>query len=238
MIDEKGDDTLSMHDKDLEAGLGTKSELDVEPDSPIDEDVSPTSKEIEVNDKTTAQEGLDPSSQTPDGFKSPFDLPVSRKWLMTFFMSFMTFTVTFGSSTFSASIPVTSEEFHVSDTVMILGVSLYVLGFALAPVIWGPLSELLGRKWPLFGGYLLFALMQIPTALSPTLPGILISRWFAGCFGASPIVIVSASYADFWEPAQRASATSLYSAACYIGPTMGMWLSTSDSSVNSNMDAD
>ena len=104
---------------------------------------------------------------------------------------------------------------------MILGVSLYVLGFAMGPTVWGPLSEYIGRKPSLFTGYIVFALMQIPTALSPSLAGVLVSRCIAGTFGASTVTLVGTSYADFWEPAQRGSASALYSAACYLGPTIG-----------------
>ena len=41
-------------------------------------------------------------------------------------------------------------QFGVSTEVGILGVSLYVLGFATGPIVWAPLSELKGRKLPLY----------------------------------------------------------------------------------------
>jgi DHA1 family multidrug resistance protein-like MFS transporter len=154
-------------------------------------------------------------------FKSPFDFPVWRKWILTVLLATTTLTVTFASSVFSSTITVTSAEFGVSDTVMILGVSLYVLGFAIGPIVWGPLSELKGRKLPLFGGFFVFAIMQIPVALAHNLPTILICRLLAGCFGAAPVVLVSAMYADFWAPADRGTATAVYSAAVYAGPTLG-----------------
>ena len=36
-------------------------------------------------------------------------------------------------------------ELHLSTTVAILGVSLYVLGFGLGPLLFAPLGELYGR---------------------------------------------------------------------------------------------
>lgn len=48
----------------------------------------------------------------------------------------MTFVVTFASSVFSTVVEPTSQEFGVSQEVMILGVSLFVLGFAWGPIIW------------------------------------------------------------------------------------------------------
>ena len=37
------------------------------------------------------------------------------------------------------------QELHMSETVAILGVSLYVLGFGLGPLLFAPLGELYGR---------------------------------------------------------------------------------------------
>lgn len=105
---------------------------------------------------------------------------------------------------------------------MLLGVSLFVVGFAFGPLFWGPVSELIGRKIPLFGGFFIFALLQIPIALGHSLAGLLICRLLAGCFGAAPIALVGAAYADFWDPANRGTATALYSVAAYAGPTLGM----------------
>ena len=136
------------------------------------------------------------------------------------------FTVTFASSVFSSTIGVTAHEFHTSETVMLLGVSLYVLGFSLGPILWGPLSEVIGRRGPLFGGYAIFALLQIPAALSHTLAGVLICRLLAGSFGAAPVVLVSASYADFWDPAHRGTAAAVYSVASFAGPTLGPIIGT------------
>ena len=45
-------------------------------------------------------------------------------------IAFITLTVSFASSVFSTATTVTAKEFGVSREVMILGVSLYVLGFA------------------------------------------------------------------------------------------------------------
>lgn len=141
--------------------------------------------------------------------------------MITILLAICTFTSTFCSSIFSSTIVVTANEFNTSEDVMILGVSLFVLGYALGPLLWGPLSELTGRKIPIFTAYFMFGLMQIPIALSPSLAGVLVCRFIAGCFGAAPVALVTACFADFWAPTERGVATGLYSAAVYAGPTMG-----------------
>ena len=157
-------------------------------------------------------------------YDDPFKWPTHKKWFITVLMAMCTLTTTFCSSIWSSAIVVTSQEFDTSETVMLLGVSLFVLGFALGPLFWGPVSELVGRKIPLFSGFFIFAVLQIPIALSHNLAGVLICRLLAGCFGAAPIGLVSAAYADFWDPANRGTATALYSVAAYAGPTLGIAL--------------
>ena len=62
--------------------------------------------------------------------ENPMHFSLKRKIWMSIMASFTTFGVSFSSSVFSADTAVTAEKFNVSEEVMILGVSLYVLGFA------------------------------------------------------------------------------------------------------------
>lgn len=156
-----------------------------------------------------------------DDNEDPMKFPVWKKWMMTVLTTSTTLSVTFGSSVFSSAVGVMSKEFDVSEIVMLLGVSLYVTGFALGPLLWGPLSERYGRHTPLFGAYIMFVLFQIPVAVARNLPTIFIFRFLAGAFGASPVVINSASFADYWAPTDRGKATAIYSLTVYLGPCMG-----------------
>lgn len=104
---------------------------------------------------------------------------------------------------------------------MILGVSLFVLGFSLGPVIWGPLSELYGRKLPLMIGFTIFAIFQIPVAVAQNLQTIMLCRFFGGFFGAAPLAIVGGALADFWDPVQRGVAICFFCGATFGGPTFG-----------------
>jgi DHA1 family multidrug resistance protein-like MFS transporter len=156
-----------------------------------------------------------------DDNENPMKFPVWKKWTMTVLSTSTTLSATFGSSVFSSAVGVMSEEFGVSETVMLLGVSLYVTGFALGPLLWGPLSERYGRKTPLFGAYILFVIFQIPVAVSRNLPTIFIFRFLSGVFAGSPVVINSATFADYWAPTDRGKATAIYSLTVYVGPCFG-----------------
>lgn len=183
-------------------------------------------KEVEDGARLQTHEKHDAQNETLDEItldddEDPMKFSVWRKWTMTVLTTSTSLSVTFGSSVFSSAIGVMSKEFGVSDMVMLLGVSLYVTGFALGPLLFGPLSERYGRKIPLFGAYALFVIFQIPVALGRNLTTIFIFRFLAGAFGSSPVVINSAAFADYWAPSDRGKATAIYSLTIYVGPTLG-----------------
>lgn len=53
----------------------------------------------------------------------------------------MTATIAFCSSIYTAAITSIADEYSCSTTVAILGVTTFLLGFALGPLIFAPLSE-------------------------------------------------------------------------------------------------
>jgi DHA1 family multidrug resistance protein-like MFS transporter len=67
----------------------------------------------------------------PDDPDNPKNFSNTRKVLIVALTSSCTFCVSFASSIFSTCTEVTAAEFGVSQEVMILGVSLFVLGFAI-----------------------------------------------------------------------------------------------------------
>ncbi|EOD50786.1 mfs multidrug transporter [Neofusicoccum parvum] len=152
---------------------------------------------------------------------NPMNWPHWWKWTVTITLGMMTFCITFASSVFSTATVVTAEKFGVSTEVMTLGTSLFVLGFAFGPIVWGPLSELYGRKYPLFFGFFVFAIFQIPVAVAQNLQTIMICRFFGGFFGSAPLAIVGGALADFWDPIDRGIAVCIFAGATFIGPVAG-----------------
>ncbi|KAI7273965.1 MFS general substrate transporter [Hortaea werneckii] len=157
----------------------------------------------------------------PNDPENPQNWPFWRKIWMTCIMAMLTFVISFGSSVFSATTTVYAERFGVSQEVMILGVTLYVCGFACGPLVWGPLSELYGRRNPLMAGMIGFIVFQIPVAVASNIQTIMVCRFFGGAFGSAPLAIVAGAYVDFWDMASRGIATMAYAGAVFAGPTIG-----------------
>ena len=111
-------------------------------------------------------------------------------------LGYTTLVSAFASSLFSAATAQVALVFGVSTEVGLLGLSLYVLGFATGPILWAPLSELRGRKLPLLVAMFGFTIFQIAVAVGKDLQTVLICRFFGGVFGSCPLAVVAAIFSD------------------------------------------
>jgi DHA1 family multidrug resistance protein-like MFS transporter len=130
----------------------------------------------------------------------------------------------FGSSIFSAATKAVGAAYGVSAEVGLLGVSLYVLGFAFGPTLWAPLSELKGRRLPLVIAMFGFSIFSIATATAKDLQTILICRFFGGFFGACPLAVVAAVFSDMFDNRTRGIAITLFSMAVFTGPLLAPFI--------------
>jgi multidrug resistance protein len=153
--------------------------------------------------------------------RNPLLFPTWYKWMLTITMAFATLAVSLCSSAFSGGLRELITEFHSSQEVGTLGLSLFVLGFAVGPLFWAPLSELFGRQ------VLYTITFAAFTAFNAGVPGaknmwtVLILRFFAGSFGSSPLTNAGGVIADCFPARQRGLATSIFAAAPFLGPALG-----------------
>lgn len=154
----------------------------------------------------------------PDDPICPLNWPTRKKVILGGALSFVTATIAWGSAIFAAAEQVLMAKFHIGTSVVALGVSLYVMGFATGPCLWGPLSEFLGRKIPLVLSVFLFTCFTFATATAENVQTVMICRFFAGACGSAPLSIVPAVFADLFETKGRGLAASLFSLAVTGGP--------------------
>ncbi|OAL50691.1 MFS general substrate transporter [Pyrenochaeta sp. DS3sAY3a] len=153
--------------------------------------------------------------------RNPMTWPKTKKWIMALAVANSVLVVSFCSSAFSGGIQKIMMEFSVSQEVVTLGVSLFVLGFALGPLLWAPFSELYGRQIVFFGTYVAFTAFNAGAAGAPNIWGLLILRFFAAAFGSSPLTNAGGVIADLFSANERGLAMSIFSAAPFMGPVLG-----------------
>lgn len=81
------------------------------------------------------------------------------------------------------------EKFGFGREVATLTIALFVGGYCVGPLFWGPLSENIGRKQPMLIAFVVYTGFQVGCALSENTASILIFRFLGGAFAASPLVI-------------------------------------------------
>jgi hypothetical protein len=71
---------------------------------------------------------------------NPMNYSLGLKWSITMLVAIATLAVAFVSSAYSGGIAEILQEFRVAQIIGTLGISLFVLGFAIGPLLWAPLS--------------------------------------------------------------------------------------------------
>jgi MFS transporter, DHA1 family, multidrug resistance protein len=139
-------------------------------------------------------------------------------------LAFTTLVAAFGSSIFSVATFPIARQFHVSAEVGLLGVCLYVLGFATGPTLWAPLSELQGRRIPIIIAAFGFTIFQIAVAVGKDLQTVLICRFWGGFFGACPLTVVAAVFSDMFSNRERGLAITVFSMMVFTGPLLAPFI--------------
>ncbi|ODV82057.1 MFS general substrate transporter [Suhomyces tanzawaensis NRRL Y-17324] len=167
-------------------------------------------------DRTSYAVGFD----GPDDPIHPQNYPRTQKALFTSYVGYNALCLTLGSAMFSQAGPIIEKHFLVGPTITTLGTSLFVLGFASGPIIFGPLSELYGRKSPLLVGAIGFTLFSFAVATAKDIQTIIICRFFTGFVGSAPLVVAPAVIADLYSPKSRGTAISVFAFMVFGGPML------------------
>ncbi|KAJ5328569.1 MFS multidrug transporter [Penicillium brevicompactum] len=144
-----------------------------------------------------------------------------RKVIIIAISGMSTLSVAFASSAYSGDLSSIRQYFGVSDEVAILGLSLYVLGFAIGPLLWAPLGEAFGRRTMFLTTFSLFTIFNVAAAVSANFTSLIVFRALAGMFGSAPLTNSGGVVADLYDAETRGLAAVFYSCATFLGPVLG-----------------
>ncbi|RJE23848.1 transporter [Aspergillus sclerotialis] len=134
---------------------------------------------------------------------------------------------TVGSSITGGAIDQISQEFNITNQeILVLPISVYLIGYILGPMLWGPASEAYGRKLPLRVAFVTFTIFMMACALANSYPSLLVFRLIDGMAASAPIAVVGGVYADLYsDPTARGRLMAYYMAATTVGPILGPLIS-------------
>jgi DHA1 family bicyclomycin/chloramphenicol resistance-like MFS transporter len=132
---------------------------------------------------------------------------------------------TLGMHLIIPALPATAHALHVSPGAIQLTITLYLIGLAIGQLVYGPISDRLGRRPVLIGGLALFTFAGILTTAAPGAFTLVIARVLQSIGACAGLVLGRAIVRDSAAPdraaAQLAMLTMVMSMAPAIAPVLG-----------------
>lgn len=154
-------------------------------------------------------------------FETAQNWPMKKKMYIACILILDSLAATLASSIFSTTTQAVGQEFHQGQEVVTLGTSLFVLGYALGPIMFAPMSELYGRRLPIILAAFAFGIFNIGCAVAKDYQTLMLCRFFAGIMGSGPLTIVAAVFSDMFNNESRGVAVAVFSASVFLGPFCG-----------------
>ncbi|QRW15487.1 major facilitator superfamily transporter [Ceratobasidium sp. AG-Ba] len=158
----------------------------------------------------------------PDDPDNPKNWSRMFRWYLTILGGVTVLNATFASSAPSGVEGQLIEKFHLSTIgAYVMFISLFVVGYCVGPLAWGPLSESYGRRPIFLIGFLVYTAFQVGCALAPNKNALLVFRFLGGTFAACPLTNAGALIADIWDADTRGKALAIFTLAPFAGPALG-----------------
>lgn len=120
------------------------------------------------------------------------------------------------------AMPTMALELHGDSELTVTG---FLIGFALAQLIWGPISDHVGRKIPLFIGMVLFVIGSMGCAMSQSIEQIVFWRVFQALGACTGPMLARAMIRDLFTSSKAAYMLStlvlIMAIAPIVGPLLG-----------------
>lgn len=150
------------------------------------------------------------SNQTPQ--KTSFGLLIALLLVMAIIMQF-------GADSITPSLPAISEYFNTSSAQAQYCVGLFMLGMSVFQFLFGPLSDIFGRKLIIIAGFIIFCLGTVLSIYTESITVLLISRFIQGA-GLSTLALFRSIMRDLFTGAQLAKVASILAITFNITPAL------------------
>ena len=118
------------------------------------------------------------------------------------------------------ALPQMARELGVNAGQIQLTLSLFLAGFAVAQLIYGPLSDRFGRKPVMLGGLLLFIISSIACALADSIITLTLARFLQALGGSAGPVLGRAIVRDIHGPKESGRVLSHIASAMALAPAV------------------
>lgn len=153
--------------------------------------------------------------------ENPRNWSKGKKWYLTVLCSYINVLAASQASVYSTGQMQIQEEFGIGKELAIGGLSLYVLGFAIGPMLVSPASEAFGRRRVYLICWAFFVLLQFGVAFAPNIPVLFVFRFLTGFMASPPLSNTGGVISDLWARDESGPAVAVYVVGSCMGPQWG-----------------
>ncbi|KXN89321.1 hypothetical protein AN958_05819 [Leucoagaricus sp. SymC.cos] len=168
--------------------------------------------------------------------------PLGKKWTCVCIGSLYAFCPILASTMIAPGLPDVALKYEITNpTVVALTLSIFLLSYGIGvclpayvlclneqyllttiqPLIFGPLSEIYGRKWLFHIANILTMAFGLGCAFSPSTGSLVAFRFLSGFTGSAPIPLGGGLMTDLFSERDRGHPSSLFILGLLIGPIVG-----------------
>ncbi|THW79947.1 MFS general substrate transporter [Aureobasidium pullulans] len=211
---------VEQKDPNVYAGSKSSSDLERTTTGHLDTDIEKQHGNSLQSTNTTDPNVVDWDG--PEDPRNPMNWTGKAKIINCSTIIFLTLLTPLASSMFAPGVPDVLREFHeTSVTLAAFVVSVYLLGFAVGPLLISPLSEIYGRRPVYMVCNVGFIVFTVACAIASSMSQLIVFRFLAGCFGVAPVTLGGASIADMIAQEKRGASMSFYAVGPLLGPVIG-----------------
>jgi DHA1 family bicyclomycin/chloramphenicol resistance-like MFS transporter len=163
-----------------------------------------------------------PANPTPSALALHSHAASTRRTLGT--LALLSVLMAFGpisTDLYLPALPTMAAALHSDAGTMEWTVSGYLIGFSLGQLIWGPIGDRYGRRWPVAAGVALFAVGSAGCALSTGAGEMIAWRVLQAVGACAGVVLARAMVRDLYTGARAAQMLSMLITVMAIAPLVG-----------------
>ena len=118
------------------------------------------------------------------------------------------------------ALPSIGADLHASTAAVQMSLLVFFLSMGFGQLLIGPISDMIGRKAPLYGGLVLFAIGSVGSALAPSIEWLIAFRFLQGLGACPGMVVPRAVVRDLHTGTEAARLMSLLMLVFSISPIL------------------
>ncbi|KAM0429320.1 hypothetical protein ACHAPT_006535 [Fusarium lateritium] len=227
---------MKLSDEETSDGRGrsssSSSDTDVESQrityaAATSEDIHHAASHVSGHDAFEPEQTSSPDRQQPyrEAGDEIFDrLARGRKAAIVAVLSFGAFLSPISSTSVLAATPEVAKDYGTTGSIINVSNAAYMVVMALSPLVWGPMSQVFGRRIVSLASSAMFFLLSLATALAPNLASFIVFRAASAFGGTAFILIGPACIGDIYRPTERGTAMGWFLTGTLVGPAFGPFL--------------